>query len=95
MSRRKRRTFSPEFKAKVVKEALKERETLAQLASKFELSVPQISTWKKQAIEAMPALFSQARKADKEDQETLVAKLYEEIGRLKMEQDWLKKKLGD
>lgn len=94
MSRRKRRTFSPEFKAKVVKEALKERESLSQLASKFELSVPQISAWKKQAIEALPEAFSKSRKAEQESQEDLVAKLYEEIGRLKMEQDWLKKKLG-
>ena len=91
MSRRKRRSFTPEFKARVVRDALKEREPLSQLASRYELSAAQISAWKKQALDALPEAFAKGGQGAAEDHEQLVKSLYEEIGRLKMEHDWLKK----
>jgi len=95
MGRRKRRTFTKEFKTKVALEALKERKTTAELASEYDLSANQISTWKKQAKQSLPEVFASTAHQDKEEQEALAAKLYEKIGRLEMELDFLKKKLGE
>ena len=91
--RKKRRKFSKEFKAKVALEALRERETLQELARRYELHPNQIITWKKHLKEEMPALFARKNEAKDTDLEGENARLYEEIGRLKMERDWLKKKL--
>ena len=91
MGRRKKRTFSTSFKTRVALEALKERKTLAELAQEHDLMPSQISAWKKQAIEALPAVFEQHRAQDGEH-EALTAQLYEKIGRLEMELDWLQKK---
>ena len=90
---RKRRNFQPEFKAKVALEALKERHTLAELATKYELHPVQISKWKKELLENLSQVFESPRKADKKKQEAEEARLYEKIGRLEMELEWLKKKM--
>lgn len=92
MTRRKRRTFNKAFKTKVALEALKERKTLAQLASEFDVSPAQISAWKKQALASLPEVFGSTDVQAVEEHEQLTAKLYEKIGRLEMERDWLKKK---
>lgn len=92
--KRKRRTFSAQFKAKVALEALQERETLQELARRHELHPNQIIAWKKQLLSGVPDVFSRKRSRETEAYEEELAKLYEEIGRLKMERDWLKKK-GD
>ena len=92
---KKRRSHSPIFKARVARAALREDNTAAQLASKFGVHSSQVTLWKSQAIERMAAAFAAGPDAtDKEVQELLrnEAKLYEEIGRLKVELDWLKKK---
>lgn len=89
-AQRKQRT--PEFKAKVVLNALKEDQTLNQLSSEFGVSPVQISQWKKQAREGLPETFR--GKGQPLDVDALTAPLYEEIGRLKMEVEWLKKKSG-
>lgn len=91
MGKRKRRSFSKEFKAKVALEALRERETLAELASRYGVHPNQISSWKRQVRQALPEIFNGKWKA--EDQEKETARLYEEIGRLKVELDWLKKRV--
>ncbi len=85
-----RRKFSKDFKAKVVLEALKERETLESLAKKYELQPTQISLWKSQAMNNFSALFSQEK--DKEN-EVDVQQLYAQIGKLQIQNDFLKKKL--
>ena len=87
-----RRKFSKEFKAKVVLEALKERETLESLAKKYELQPTQISLWKAQAMSNFPALFSSDNPKDKES-DVDVQQLYAQIGKLQVQNDFLKKKL--
>ena len=87
-----RRKFSKEFKAKVVLEALKERETLESLAKKYELQPTQISLWKAQAMSNFPALFSSDKPKDKES-DVDVQQLYAQIGKLQVQNDFLKKKL--
>ncbi|QVL35644.1 IS3 family transposase [Aminirod propionatiphilus] len=86
----KRQRRSAEFKSKVAFAALKGDKTLAQLSGEFEVSAVQIGQWKKQLLQGGPEIFQ--RKGTPMDVETLMAPLYQEIGRLKMELDWLKKK---
>lgn len=87
-----RRKFTKEFKAKVVLEALKERESIESLAKKYELQPGQISVWKGQAIGNFTQLFSGEKKEDK-SKEVDVQQLYAQIGELKVANDYLKKKL--
>jgi transposase-like protein len=95
MERKTRRKFSADFKAKVVIEALKERSTIEELARKYELHPNQITIWKKEFLEHAGVVFSKEVDIsdEKKDQEALVENLYEQIGRQKMEIEWLKKKL--
>lgn len=87
-----RRKFRKEFKAKVAIEALKERETLAKLALRFELHPNQISQWKQEFLENSSLVFGNNNaKIEKTEAET--EKLYTKIGRLEMERDFLKKSL--
>ena len=90
-----RRKFSADFKAKVVIEALKERSTIEELSRKFELHPNQISTWKKEFLNNASAAFASDsdNSEDKKAQEEAVDKLYSQIGKLKVENDFLKKKL--
>ena len=88
----KRKTHSAKFKAKVALEAHKGDKTAAELISLHKISSGQISTWKKCLVKDAPQLFESGR-AKEIDEEALTAPLYEEIGRLKIELDWLKKKL--
>ena len=88
----KRIRHSPDFKAKVAIEAIKGQKTLNELVSLYGVHPNQIVRWKKQATDEMSALFSgsTARKDKAEDE--LRSRLYQEIGQLKVEVDWLKKK---
>ena len=88
-----KRKFSSSFKTKVVLEAMKEREPLSKLASRYNLHPNQITTWKNQAVKNLDKLFDcKGDTASSESYEQKLNKLYEEIGRLKVECDWLKKK---
>lgn len=89
----KRKRHSAEFKATVALAAAKEAKTLTELASEYGVHPNQITQWKKQLLETLPEIFSQGRKREKEDQEALQAELYQQIGKLKVEVDWLKKKV--
>lgn len=91
--RRKRRTFSSEFKLKVILESLKERESLSELSQRFDLHQNQISKWKNDFIEnaKVNLLASSGAQDNKKDQD--IEKLYSKIGKLQMEIDFLKKKL--
>ena len=86
-----RKRHAPEFKAKLPLAACKGDKTVSQLASEHEVAAVQISQWKRQLQQGMPDLFGK-KQPDKVDVEAATAPLYQEIGRLKMELDWLKKK---
>lgn len=85
----KRRQHSPQFKAKVALDALEGIETAQRLAARFEVHPSQISTWKRQLLESASDLFVRGKRPA--DNSTREAELYEQIGRLKMENEWLKK----
>lgn len=89
---RKRRRHSSAFKAKVALDAFKGEKTAAELASQYEVIPTQISAWKKKLVQNSPQIFESGQRKEKAS-EVESATLYEEIGRLKMELDWLKKKL--
>lgn len=89
-----RKRYSAEFKAKVVLEALKGQKTLNEIAAKFQVHPNQVTQWKKQLLEALPSIFSDCRLREDKEREQLAANLYQQIGQLKVELDWLKKKVG-
>jgi len=85
----KRQKHSGAFKAKVAIEALQERETLSELAKKYEMHPNQIARWKKEFLERAPQLFEKSISEKKDD--TDLDKLYAKIGQLEMEREFLKK----
>ncbi len=92
---KKRKQFQASFKSRVVLEALKEQQTLSELASQFEIHPNQISNWKRQAKEQLPDIFKSGKKEKTEKKhEELTDRLYKRIGQLQVELDWLKKKIG-
>ena len=95
MEKRHRRKFSAEFKTKVVLEALKERNTIEEIARKHEVHPGQIHQWKKEFLNKAASVFSSEGSGsdDKKQQEAILEKLYAQIGQQKVEIDWLKKKL--
>ena len=92
MSKKNRRKFTAEFKAKVALEALKGIEPIHAIAARYEVHPVQVSAWKKELLERLPGVFATkaapgaAQAADHE------ARLYQKIGQLEVELDWLKKK---
>jgi len=89
---RKRRQFSSEFKFTVALEAVKGNKTVNQIAGEYNVHPNQVSTWKKQLLAEGPAVFAGSPSRGQEEQAVREAELYEQIGRLKMELEWLKKK---
>jgi putative transposase len=89
-----RRRFSASFKAKVALTAVKGDQTLAELASHFGVHPNQITKWKRQLLDGLPEIFSDGHRQDLRQQEALTDRLYQQIGQLKVELDWLKKKSG-
>ena len=90
MSQRKQR--DGRFKAQVALEAIKNQQSISQIASEYGVNPTQVSQWKKQVLEQLPQLFSSRRAKTVSDNEQLVAELYRQIGQLKVELDWLQKK---
>jgi len=87
-----RRHHDASFKAKVALEAVKGEKTLAQIASEFRVHPNQIRQWRNHLLEVLPDVFSHRRQAREKEQEELEAELYRQIGQLKVEVEWLKKK---
>lgn len=89
---RQRRQHSEQFKFKVALEAAKGLRTINEIASEHHLHPNQVSSWKKELLEEGPGVFSRSRERCQQAQADQEAALYEQIGRLKMELEWLKKK---
>mgnify|MGYP001201929802 FL=1 len=89
---RKRRTHDASFKAKVALEAAKGEKTIAQLCGEYGVHSNQIGQWKKKLLKELPALFSGKGDCKDKDRDDLEAELYRQIGKLKVELEWLKKK---
>ena len=89
-----RRIHSPAFKARVALEALKETKTIAELSSTYSVHSTQITKWKKQALDILTLGFGTGQKQRDKDDRELVQELYQQIGKLKVEVDFLKKKMG-
>jgi transposase len=89
-----RRKHSPSFKAKVALEALKGEETVAELAHRFEVHPSQIRKWKSSLIKSAAGIFGSDQSQKEKDDASLVAQLYQQIGQLKVERDFLENALG-
>lgn len=91
---KQRNHYSADFKAKVALAAIKGQQTINEIASRYSIHPNLVLQWKKQALEALPDTFSNRRARAAHDEEALKARLYQQIGQLKVELDWLKKKVG-
>lgn len=87
-----RKSYPADFKAKVSLEAIRESRTMTELTSAFGVHSTMISRWKRHVLENLPSLFSDKIQQQERDSEELIASLYQQIGQLKVELDWLKKK---
>lgn len=86
-----RRKLSPSFKAKVAVEALKELKTIPQIASSNSVHASQVQKWKKELKEKIPEIFSEGNSRKDTSKDELIDELYKQIGKLQMENEWLKK----
>jgi putative transposase len=87
-----RKKHDAAFKARVGLEAVRGEKTVAQISSEYKVHGNQVRQWKKKLIEGLPGIFSDRRKRSEKEAEELTAELYRQIGQLKVELDWLKKK---
>jgi len=90
----KRRNFSADLKAKVAIEAIKGQRTVSEIAARYNVHPNVVTQWKKALLEHAPEAFGDSRARDRAADEELKAQLYQQIGQLKVELDWVKKKSG-
>jgi len=91
MGKHDQRKFNNEFKARVAIEAIKGRKTLSELCGEFELHTTQICNWKKQAVDGLKDIFDNKKNVINNSQENKIDELYRQIGKLQVENDFLKK----
>jgi len=89
-----RKRYDGSFKARVALEAIRGERTVAEIAAVYGVHPNQISKWKKQALDELPKIFSGRYEKKEMQGKELVDQLYQQIGKLKVELDWLKKKAG-
>jgi len=89
-----RKQHNSGFKAQVALEAIRNQRTIAEIAGEYGVHPSQVNKWKKQILDGIPTIFSGNNGKIKQDGEKLQAELYQQIGQLKVELDWLKKKVG-
>lgn len=89
-----RHRYSPDFKARLALEVIKAERTLIEIASEAQVHPNLLIQWKKQLLESLPQVFADKRAKEQKQQEEKEAQLYQQIGQLKVELDWLKKKVG-
>jgi transposase-like protein len=94
MKKQQRQSYGTDFKVKVVLEAIKGQRTINEISSHYGIHPTQVNLWKKQVIENLPDVFSTRRTRVAQEEEELKAQLYQQIGQLKVELDWVKKKAG-
>ncbi len=92
--KRQRKTYTTEFKVKIALEAIKAQRTVNEIASHYGVHPNLVTQWKRQAIESLPDVFSSKSDQRAKESEELEAQLYQQIGQLKVELDWMKKKVG-
>jgi transposase-like protein len=92
--KKQRKSYTAAFKAKVALEAIKGQRTTNEIASAYEVHPNQVTQWKKQAVSQLSEIFSNGRARADAAEEDLRNRLYQQIGQLKVELDWLKKKSG-
>ena len=92
MMSRRRNHYSNAQKAKIVLEVLKGQKTMAEIASSYGVHPNQIAKWKRRVLEELPQIFSRKETDRDKAQDEFIAQLYQQIGQLKVELDWLKKK---
>jgi len=89
-----RKSYSKEFKARVALDALKGQKTVSEIASEYKIHPNQVSQWKKKALEGMAESFARGKSTEVEDLEGERDRLYQKVGQLQVEVDWLKKVTG-
>lgn len=91
MASMKRKQYEAAFKARVALEAVKGEKTVAQVASEYGVHPNQVRQGKEHLLDVLPGIFSDRRKRTEEERDELETELYQQIGQLKVENDWLKK----
>lgn len=89
-----RQSYSKEFKARVALDALKGQKTVSEIASEYKIHPNQVSQWKKKALEGMTESFARGKNNEVEELESERDRLYQKVGQLQVEVDWLKKVTG-
>jgi transposase-like protein len=92
--KRQRKQYSADLKAKIAVEAIKGQRTIQEIGSHYGIHPNQVTQWKKQLLEGASEVFSNGRVHDEEADEQMRAELYQQVGKLQMDLEWLKKKSG-
>jgi len=95
MAKKQRRTFTQVFKAKVALAAIRGEGTAAELGGRFSVHPNQVTSWKQQAVAGLSEVFADGRSRPSREEEEHQARLYQQIGQLQFELDWLKKKASE
>jgi len=88
----RRKSYTGQFKGTVALESVKAEQTLSELASRYEIHPNQVTTWKNHLVTHVGELFEDKRRKQEKEHETFIDELYKQIGQLKVELEWLKKK---